>query len=435
MRAFRTYGLLAVNLLLTQFLAISAAFGQPPNNSCAGAINLCPGIAVSSSNEGATVTVCPACEDDFNFCFSPRNSVWFTFTTNETGGDVTVTVSNPVYVVGANRGNRLQGVVVKAAVQCNASTFTLVSNCEAGSAGTFSLLATGLDPETTYYVAISGENGTGANPLPAEAAFDITASGPGIDRNTPGIFIAGPGTQLCPNQVVTFTAGILNCPDSTNFIWKVNGETAAVTGGQNWLTSAIEDGSLITVETTCYAGCPVAVNAQYGPIAVENLVVDAGADQFLEEGQTTKLDGSTNGISWTWSPANSLSDPGILDPIAYPENTTSYFLTASSANCTLTDEVVIKIAGKFVIPGSFSPNDDGVNDTWIITGIDDYPNANVVLYDRWGQLIEDIVGYSSQKSWDGTRSGNKVTDGVYFYHINLRDGKSEPLTGYVTVLR
>lgn len=435
MKGFKTYSSRAVILLLTPISFVFSARAQAPNNSCSNAQELCPGITVSGNNEDANATVCQDCEDDFTFCFSGTNTVWYTFKTNETGGDVTVSFSNLVFVNEANRGTALQAVIVEAAVLCNSSTFTIVSNCEAGASGNFSLSATGLTPSTTYYVIVNGQSAPVAA-LPAEASFDITAQGTGIDRPQPAVFVGGPGLQICPKQSVNFVASLANCPDSTAFIWKVNGETAAVTEENVWFTSSIKDGDIVTVETTCYGSCAVPVTNLYGPIAVENLYVNAGPDQSLNPGQNITLNGSTNGTSWYWSPAISLSDPTSLNPLAYPENTTSYFLTASSDNCTLSDEVIISIEGRFNIPGSFSPNGDGVNDTWIITGIDQYPNANVVLFDRWGQRIADIVGYSNQKSWDGTNKGKAVTDGVYFYQIDLRDEQDQkPLTGYVTVLR
>jgi gliding motility-associated-like protein len=59
----------------------------------------------------------------------------------------------------------------------------------------------------------------------------------------------------------------------------------------------------------------------------------------------------------------------------------------------------------------------------------------VSIYDRWGQLITDITGYSILKSWDGTNNGKPVTDGVYFYSIDFNDEKREILKGSVSVIR
>jgi len=426
----------AVNLLLMTLLTANYAFSQPANDACSNAIPLCPNQTVAASNQGATATVCPNCEDDFAFCFSGTNSIWFSFTTNASGGDVQVDFSALNFLVQPTRGNELQATIVRATVPCNSSTFTAVGNCEPAASGNFALTAMALPPNTTYYVIVNGAKNGGAT-LPAEANFNVSASGTGIARVAAGAGISGPSQPFCPEQAITFIANLDNCTDTSSaFTWKINGVTAAVTDQHYWQTSGISDGDIVTMECTCFTDCPENLTAQFGPIAVEDLVVNAGPDQTLASGESTVLFGATNGLTWIWTPASSLADPTALQTIAIPESTTTYFLTASSANCTLADEVVITIGGQFIIPGSFTPNGDGVNDSWIISGIDNYPNASVRIFTRWGQEIVNLVGYSSQKNWDGTNDGKTVTDGTYFYTIDLRDDEeTEPMKGFVMVIR
>lgn len=424
-----------VNLLLTVFLMTFNGWSQPSNDGCNQAIPLCPSVTVSVSNQGAGATVCNDCEDDFTFCFSGDNSIWFTFQTNATGGDVSVTISNPNFVVQANRGTQLQGTILEATVPCDASTFTALGNCEAGASGNFTLTATGLPPLTTFYVVINGALNGGAT-LPAEASFDILASGTGIDRVPATLGITWPTGIICQEAPSAFLANVTDCADTSDFTWYVNGVLTAVTTGTIWQTSEIQNGDVVTVECSCFTDCPQALSAQSGVLTVDNLFVNAGVDQLIESGESTLLSGSTNGTSYYWTPASSLSSPNSLQTVAIPNTTTTYFLTASNATCSLSDDVVITITDDFVIPGSFSPNDDGTNDKWIIKGIDFYPNAKVTLFDRWGQQLEEIVGYSAQKAWDGTHNGRPVTDGVYYYIVDLRDTQNnEPFKGFVTVIR
>lgn len=423
-----------VNLLLMVFFAIGGLLAQPQNDGCNSPLPLCPSVQINASNQGATATVCPDCEDDFTFCFSGDNTVWFTFETNTTGGDVTVDVSNLNFVIQANRGTQLQAVIVSATVPCDASSYTQVGNCEAGAAGNFSLNAVGLPPSTTYYVIINGAQNGGAT-LPAEADFDIVASGTGIDRVPAGLSITGPGL-VCPELPVTFLANLSNCVDTSAFSWYINGNLAGVTTEGFWQTSSLEDGDVITLECSCFLDCPQDLLQQFGPVTVENLFVNAGPDQEILSGESVVLNGSTNGISYYWTPAANLSDPTSLTTFALPETTTTYFLTASSANCSLSDDVTITISDQLTIPGSFSPNDDGTNDTWVIKGIDAFPDAQVTIFDRWGQQIFEAVGYSAAKSWDGKHNGRNVTDGVYYYILDVRsDLYKEPFKGFVTVLR
>ena len=79
--------------------------------------------------------------------------------------------------------------------------------------------------------------------------------------------------------------------------------------------------------------------------------------------------------------------------------------------------------------------DDGNNDTWIIKGLEHYPNNTIALYTRWGQEIFALSDYSEIKAWDGkTRIGSKAAEGVYFYVLDLGDG-SELIKGTLNLIR
>ena len=71
------------------------------------------------------------------------------------------------------------------------------------------------------------------------------------------------------------------------------------------------------------------------------------------------------------------------------------------------------------------------NDTWTIPGIRDYPQADVSVYDRWGQRVYHSIGY--REPFDGAG----LPTATYYWHIQVNDikGKSDPYTGYVTIIR
>jgi gliding motility-associated-like protein len=68
-----------------------------------------------------------------------------------------------------------------------------------------------------------------------------------------------------------------------------------------------------------------------------------------------------------------------------------------------------------------TPNGDGLNETFTINGIENYPNNTVLIFNRWGDKIRSFNGYdNSAVVWDGTnRHGEPVPDGTYFYVISL----------------
>jgi len=82
---------------------------------------------------------------------------------------------------------------------------------------------------------------------------------------------------------------------------------------------------------------------------------------------------------------------------------------------------------------AFSPNFDGVNDTWTLTNIEYYPNSVVKVYNRWGSRVLEVEGYAN--SWDGTFDGAALPDGTYFFVAELNEPGLEPVAGYIHLRR
>ena len=72
------------------------------------------------------------------------------------------------------------------------------------------------------------------------------------------------------------------------------------------------------------------------------------------------------------------------------------------------------------IPTGFSPNGDGINDDWVIGGLNQYVDAEVSVYNRWGQLV--FYSPNNKNYWDGTHQGKGMPTADYFYIINNSDG-------------
>jgi gliding motility-associated-like protein len=101
------------------------------------------------------------------------------------------------------------------------------------------------------------------------------------------------------------------------------------------------------------------------------------------------------------------------------------------------NDVIITVTPvELFIPAGFSPNGDGVNDYFVITGADSY-KVSVSFYNRWGNLVYENKSYKND--WDGNSNtglliGSKLPDGTYFYVINLNNGE-KPKAGYITINR
>jgi gliding motility-associated-like protein len=83
-----------------------------------------------------------------------------------------------------------------------------------------------------------------------------------------------------------------------------------------------------------------------------------------------------------------------------------------------------------------TPNGDGKNDFFYIGNIDQYPKNSVIIFNRWGQEIWRVFGYDNKgNSWKGTSlNNNPAPSGTYFYVIDLGDGKTKLLKGWIELL-
>ena len=81
-----------------------------------------------------------------------------------------------------------------------------------------------------------------------------------------------------------------------------------------------------------------------------------------------------------------------------------------------------------------TPNGDGMNDKWIIPNISDYPNNELIIYNRWGQPVYTVKPY--RNNWDGTTDeGKDLPSAAYYYLIKLNDDKQQIWAGSITVIR
>jgi len=77
----------------------------------------------------------------------------------------------------------------------------------------------------------------------------------------------------------------------------------------------------------------------------------------------------------------------------------------------------------------FSPNNDGINDTWVVDNIGFYPDNELVILNRWGNEVYTQKNY--QNDWDGSR----LTEGTYFYLLDINIcGEQKVYKGYITIV-
>ena len=81
----------------------------------------------------------------------------------------------------------------------------------------------------------------------------------------------------------------------------------------------------------------------------------------------------------------------------------------------------------------FSPNGDGINDTWNIINIDRYPKAAVWIFTRTGKNIYEMKRYNN--SFDGTNNGSPLPEASYYYMIDIDGNESIDFQGWLYLTR
>jgi gliding motility-associated-like protein len=113
-----------------------------------------------------------------------------------------------------------------------------------------------------------------------------------------------------------------------------------------------------------------------------------------------------------------------------------YTLIVTDNNgCTETDGAHVTSLNEICldIPEAISPNRDNINDVWNIRDIELYPNVEITIYNRWGQMVwKSEIGYPTP--WDGRSNGKPLPIDSYHYVIELHNGM-KPFMGTVTIVK
>jgi gliding motility-associated-like protein len=126
-------------------------------------------------------------------------------------------------------------------------------------------------------------------------------------------------------------------------------------------------------------------------------------------------------------------------------------LRADTYNITITDDNGCMISGTAVVlndeknpdcallsvqvPDVLTPNNDGIMDEWNIENIEEYPDNEVIIFNRWGDVVFRTTGYTND--WYGTYMDTDriLPDGTYYYIVNLNDNDDRKFQGFVMIYR
>ena len=140
---------------------------------------------------------------------------------------------------------------------------------------------------------------------------------------------------------------------------------------------------------------------------------------------------------------------GRADTISFNRGIIQYFAGRSPSACGLdsfryrvcidtvcseaTVTVMVVCSDSLIVYNGISPNGDGKNQTWLIEGLQNYPNHTVCVFNRWGNEVMKTKDY--QNDWNGVWNGKDLPDGTYFYWIRNDDNGEVLKTGYLQIMR
>ncbi len=239
------------------------------------------------------------------------------------------------------------------------------------------------------------------------------------------ISVTGPLTFCEGKGSVTLTSS-----PAQGYLWSTGEQTQSITVTQ----SGIYD---VTITDSCgnSTSAPVTVTVNSNPIA--NFTTDP-ADTALSFTTVQMIDLSTNDvISWSWTFGNGQTANNQNPSTEYTTGGTfPITLTVSNGNCTdsITKYIYIDDESYLWIPTGFTPNNDGLNDTWDIytRNISDF---SVTVWSRWGHLV--FQSNDPLVRWNGMFDGKHVQEDAYTFVVKAttKKGKKIQKLGSVTIIR
>ena len=206
-----------------------------------------------------------------------------------------------------------------------------------------------------------------------------------------------------------------------SYLWNTGEDSskAFICPGSHWVEVTDIHGCTLKEEITIE---PIFITLDPSDVIIEcdieNLNIDLEAD----------ANGGTSPYSYKWSNGSE------ENPLSIAYNPGTHSVTVIDNNSCETDtNFVIASMSSECIPNIFSPNNDGINDSWNLEDTFLYPNSEVKIYGRFGKLLFESIGYKNP--WNGkTMKGNDVPEGTYFYCIEIGNGY-DSIKGTVVIVR
>jgi gliding motility-associated-like protein len=394
------------------------------SNSSLDDISICQG-------ESEQIGVLPSTNPDITYSWSPQNFLSDPNAPNPIANPPITTTYELEVSNGVCTDTFSQTVVVNVlGLQVPQDTLLCGDEVE------LNLSATTLTPDATFIWSYSPEFTNPLNIDPNDPSVSITvneattlyiqASIDGcVETAVVNVEFTSSQTEIegdfiaCPGDTVTLS--VVN-PGELDYSWAPANQ---IISGQNTpeVEVAPSQDTWYYVESTNAEGCTVtdSVLVSVSTLDDGNIAASATPDIILE-GQSSQLNALPDGYEYTWNPSNSLDDPQSQNPIASPDETTTYTVSIADGECVYTSSVTVRVFDFFCgdpdvyIPNAFTPNGDGQNEAMYVRG-NFITELYFTIYDRWGEKVFETT--DQNKGWDGKFKGRDCDPAVYVYYLEM----------------
>ena len=350
--------------------------------------------------------------DETNDCYGPPAIINLQIFMNPT-----VKIENPVQECGSSI------IYLQSAVSNNNGSVNYEWSSNTGSLSDDDVANTSitLDDEATVQLSIIDEKGCVAST--SKDIQILTSNVTEINQND---------TSICAGDNVVLNAEVEPAAQvEITWYYSSNGDSfSEITSGRE--INIINGGFYYA--TTGLDDCSIPSDTIQ--INTKNISLDATSskDRVLP-GEIFSLiaTSSSDNITYSWLLPDGSNQGGSEIETSIQESSL-FKVIASDEFCEVETDVFVTVSEPLKIPNGFSPNDDGKNDEWLIKGIEEFKNARVIIYNRWGgKVYEYSNGYDMP--WTGINmQGNKLPVGTYYYVINPNGNDEMEVSGFVSIL-
>ncbi len=233
----------------------------------------------------------------------------------------------------------------------------------------------------------------------------------------PAFFISPGSPEICIGDSVS-----LNASGGDLVLWQPMQDiiTSGNTNSAIVYPSATTNYTATITNIACNFTDDVTAQVKVNPLPVINIQKSGDIDCSHPRVSLS----ASGGIEYNWWPANFLTDPSAISPIASVLSNTQFYVKVTDRNsCSAIDSIMVNVTtdgeSLFVVPNAFSPNGDGQNDCFNIRhwGVNN-ELIDFSIYNRWGLKIFSTTKMSD--CWDGTYKGQNQPAGGYVYIIHAK---------------